>query len=38
MWRIKVENDEFGLLLEGGQPRFRQRPNRMYAMVRRKFC
>ena len=38
MWRIKIENDEFGLLFERGQPRFRQRSYRMNAMARREFC
>ena len=37
VWRIKVENDEFGPLFEGDPPRFRQRSYRMNAMVRRKF-
>ena len=37
MWRIEVENDEFGFLFEGGPPRFRQGSDRMKAMMRREF-
>jgi hypothetical protein len=37
MRRVEVENDEFGFLFEGGPPRFRQRSDRMKAMMRREF-
>ena len=37
IWRVEVENDEFGFLFEGGPPRFRQRSDRMKAMMRREF-
>src|SRR5207248_9996903 len=37
MWRGEVEKGELGVLFGGGPPRFRQRSDRMKAMMRREF-